>query len=314
MIGHPVTWVGRLISSLDHFFNRDCDSPRVRRFNGFLAVVLFLGLTGLVAQVFAKTIALLPLLIPAPGPFGTAGVNLVGAGLCALAASTCLAQRSLDTHVRAVAGALERHGLSAGRQAVARIVGRNVDTLDEAGIARAAIESLAENFSDGIVAPAFWIGLGGLSGGLLYKAINTADSMIGHRNERFAAFGYAAARLDDLVNLPASRLAALCLCLAAPFSCGTSPGAVWRIVRRDANGHPSPNAGWPEAAAAGALGLQLGGPRMYADKKVEDSWIGNGRRGADARDIRRALRLYRCACGINFCVSALPALLLIMLS
>ncbi len=167
--------------------------------------------------------------------------------------------------------------------------------LDRAGIARAAIESLAENFSDGIVAPVFWLVVAGLPGAALYKAINTADSMIGHRTPRYADFGWAAARLDDLVNLPASRLAALLLILASVLRDDASAGAAWRAVRRDAARHRSPNAGYPEAAMAGALGLSLAGPRFYAGISVEDAFIGDGRREAEAKDIRRALALYRRA-------------------
>ena len=190
-------------------------------------------------------------------------------------------------------------GLDDGRRAVALIVGRNPAALDEAGVARAAIESLAENFSDGVVAPILWTALGGLTGGALYKAINTADSMIGHRDDRHRAFGWAAARLDDLVNLPASRLAALWLVLAAALTPGASARDAARAVWRDASLHRSPNAGWPEAAIAGALGLKLAGPRVYGDTLVDDAFMGAGRREADAADIIRALKLYRAACVIQ---------------
>jgi adenosylcobinamide-phosphate synthase len=176
------------------------------------------------------------------------------------------------------------------------IVGRNPQTLDEAGVARAAIESLAENFSDGIVAPAFWLGLSGLPGIAAYKAINTADSMIGHRTPRHLAFGWAAARIDDLVNLPASRLTALLLIVAAALDRGADVGSALQAVRRDAGKHRSPNAGWPESAMAGALGLRLAGPRIYGETRVEDRWMA---------DIRRALKLYRCACGLLWALAAL---------
>jgi adenosylcobinamide-phosphate synthase len=179
------------------------------------------------------------------------------------------------------------------------IVGRNPQILDEAGVARAAIESLAENFSDGVVAPVLWTALGGLTGGALYKAVNTADSMIGHKTDRYAAFGREAARLDDLINLPASRLAALWLVLAAALTTGASAQEAARAVRRDASSHRSPNAGWPEAAMAGALGLKLAGPRVYGEALVEDAFMGEGRRDANGADIRRALKLYRLACVIE---------------
>ena len=181
---------------------------------------------------------------------------------------------------------------------MSRIVGRDTGTLDEAGVARAAIESLAENFSDAVVAPVLWLFIAALPGIALYKAINTADSMIGHLTPRYQAFGWAAARLDDLVNLPASRLSALLLVAAAALRNDASAKEAWRTVRRDASHHRSPNAGYPEAAMAGALGLSLAGPRVYAGVRVEDAMMGNGRREAKASDIRRALALYRYADGI----------------
>jgi adenosylcobinamide-phosphate synthase len=174
-------------------------------------------------------------------------------------------------------------------------------------VARAAIESLAENFSDGVVAPAFWMSVAGLPGGAAYKAINTADSMIGHRTERYAAFGWAAARVDDLVNLPASRLSASLLILAAAVT-GESPRGAVQAVYRDASRHRSPNAGWPEAAMAGALGFSLAGPRVYGDTRVDDAFMGNGRRDATAADITRALRLYKAACLAQWLLLGLIAL------
>jgi adenosylcobinamide-phosphate synthase len=192
---------------------------------------------------------------------------------------------------------------------VAHIVGRDPHALDEAGVARAAIESLAENFSDGVVAPAFWLAAAGLPGGAAYKAINTADSMIGHRTARHDAFGWAAARLDDLVNLPASRLSALLLVAAAAASPGASAAKAWRAVIRDAPRHRSPNAGYPEAAMAGALGLALAGPRVYGGVRVEDAVMGDGRRDATAADIRAALRLYRRADAMLIALVAVAALL-----
>jgi adenosylcobinamide-phosphate synthase len=278
-IGHPVTWIGRLIAWLDRALNRETTAPQARRAAGVAAILILLAIVG--ALAFLLQSALLRL------PFGILAAALV--------ASTLVAQRSLHRHVADVAAALEKGGVAAGRQAVAHIVGRDTEALDTAGVARAAIESLAENFSDAIVAPVFWMAIGGLPGAALYKAINTADSMIGHRTERYEAFGWAAARLDDLVNLPASRLCALLLVAAAALSRNGSAGAAWRAVRRDAPKHRSPNAGYPEAAVAGALGLSLAGPRAYGGAHVEDALMGDGRREAVAADIRRALALYRTA-------------------
>jgi adenosylcobinamide-phosphate synthase len=214
-------------------------------------------------------------------------------------ASTLVAQRSLYEHVAAVADALDARGLEAGRETVAKIVGRDTRELDEAGVARAAIESLAENFSDGVVATSFWGVFLGLPGMVAYKAINTADSMIGQRTPRHEAFGYAAAKVDDVVNLPASRLAALWIAIAARLHEDADAGRALATVRRDADNHRSPNAGWPEAAMAGALGLKLSGPRFYQGALTEDEWIGEGRREANSADIRRALALYKTACSVE---------------
>jgi adenosylcobinamide-phosphate synthase len=185
------------------------------------------------------------------------------------------------------------------------IAGRDPDALDEAAVCRAAIESLAENASDGVTAPALWFLLGDLPGMIGYKAINTADSMIGHMSERHRAFGWAAARLDDLVNLPASRLTGLMFVAAAALVPGASAASAWRALWRDAPKHRSPNAGWPEAAMAGALGLKLAGPRVYAGIAVDDHWMGDGRAEATAQDIAHALLIYRVAFGSALLVLAL---------
>ena len=291
-IGHPVTWIGKLIGWLDHGLNREAASFATRKAMSVLALLL------LIAIVIAVS-ALIQHLCLSFGPLGLIPL--------ALLASTLIAQRSLYEHVARVAEGLEREGLEGGRRAVSMIVGRNPQTLDEAGVSRAAIESLAENFSDGIVAPALWLGAGGLPGIAAYKAINTADSMSGHRTPRHLAFGWAAARLDDLVSLPASRLTALLLVASAALDREADAGGAWRAVKRDASKHRSPNAGWPEAAMAGALGLRLAGPRVYGATRVEDHWMGNGRAEATAADIRRALALYRRACHLLWTLAALMA-------
>jgi adenosylcobinamide-phosphate synthase len=278
-IGHPVIWMGHLIGALDRLLNVEAASALARRAAGIIAVALLLLAVGAIALVLQSALFRLPF----------------GLLVTAMLASTLIAQRSLHRHVADVAFALETDGIEAGRRAVAHIVGRDTEALDAAGVARAAIESLAENFSDGVVAPVLYLAIAGLPGAALYKAINTADSMIGHRTPRYEAFGWAAARLDDLVNLPASRLAALLLVLAACLKSDASSGDAWRAVWRDASRHRSPNAGYPEAAMAGALGLALAGPRVYGGVRVEDGTMGNGRRDAKAHDIRRALSLYRWA-------------------
>ncbi|MGT2478218.1 adenosylcobinamide-phosphate synthase CbiB [Methylobacterium oryzae CBMB20] len=280
--GHPVTWIGRLIAALERGLNRG--TALRRRVAGCLALALLLAAVGSAALAVA---ALAGLAGPLPA--------LLVLGLLS---ASLPAQRSLHQHVAAVETALRAGGLESGRRAVAMIVGRDPDRLDEAAVCRAAIESLAENFSDGIVAPAFWIGCLGLPGGALYKAVNTADSMIGHRSPRYEAFGWAAARLDDGVNLPASRLAGLLIAGAAALRGAEARGAL-RAMVRDARRHRSPNAGWPESAMAGALGLRLAGPRIYDGTLVPDAHMGDGREAATADDIARALTLYRTACWLQ---------------
>ncbi|PJI43303.1 adenosylcobinamide-phosphate synthase CbiB [Ferrovibrio sp.] len=280
-IRHPVVWIGALIGLLERHLNNPARSNLLRRLGGIVALVVLLVAVWYVVSVI-RTV--LHSLLPADAWI-----------LEAVLAASLLASRNLWNHVIAVARGLERDGIDGGRAAVAMIVGRDPESLDEAGVSRAAIESLAENFSDGVVAPAFWLAIGGLPGIALYKAINTADSMIGHRSDRYRAFGWAAARLDDLVNLPASRLSALLLIVAAAILPGASATNAFTTVERDAGRHRSPNAGWPEAAMAGALGLKLAGPRRYAEGMVDDHWMGDGRSDASAADIRRALRLYAIA-------------------
>jgi adenosylcobinamide-phosphate synthase len=292
-IGHPVTWMGQMIAVLDRALNHETMSDANRRAAGVAALLAIIGVPAIIGYVVERGALVLPL----------------GIVVAAIIASTLIAQRSLREHVARVAAALEHDGVAAGRAAVAHIVGRDPDALDEAGVARAAIESLAENFSDGVVAPAFWLAAAGLAGGAAYKAINTADSMIGHRTPRHDAFGWAAARLDDLVNLPASRLSALLIVAAATVSPDASAAQAWRAVVRDAPRHRSPNAGYPEAAMAGALGLALAGPRVYGGVRIEDAVMGYGRRDATAADIRAALRLYQRADAMLIALFAIAALL-----
>jgi adenosylcobinamide-phosphate synthase len=297
-IGHPVIWIGHFISLLDRTLNRPTATDRARRILGCITLILLVGIPAGFAYALEALVGALPF----------------GILVTAVLASSLLAQRSLASHVKAVAQALEREGLSYGRKAVSMIVGRDPERLDEAAVCRAAIESLAENFSDGIVAPAFWLGAGGLAGGVAYKAANTADSMIGHRSPKYLAFGWAAARFDDLINLPASRLTAMLLVTAACLVPGANPRTAWRAVLRDAKKHRSPNAGWPEAAMAGALGLALNGPRAYGGVMVDDAFMGEGgRRDATASDIRRALKLYWTADTLLIALTGVVAITMIII-
>jgi adenosylcobinamide-phosphate synthase len=285
---HPVAWIGWLIARLDAALNHEAHGFARRKAMGVVALALLLGVTG--AAAFALDRALRAL----PGHPWTSG----------LIASVLIAQNSLYVHVARVRAAFASGGLPAARKAVSMIVGRDPDSLDEAGVARAAIETTAENFSDGVVAPVFWFALLGLPGLVLYKAINTADSMIGHRSPRHEAFGWAAARLDDVVNLAPARLAGVLVALAAPLA-GGSPRAALGVMWRDARLHKSPNAGWPEAAMAGALGLALAGPRRYGARLVDDPFLNaQGRADATPDDIARALKVMVGACALQFALLA----------
>ncbi|NDV88284.1 cobalamin biosynthesis protein [Aurantimonas aggregata] len=275
---HPVVLIGNLIGTLDRRLNREALGETARRRRGVLAITLLV--TGALLTGF-----LLAALFAAAGPLGLV--------LEAVVLAIFLAQKSLIDHVRAVADALDGEGITAGRRAVAMIVGRDPEQLDAAGVSRAAIESLAENASDGIVAPLLWYLVLGLPGLIAYKVVNTADSMIGHMSERHRAFGWAAAKMDDVVNWPAARLTALLFALAAGLGRKAGIGTVWAVTRRDAPSHRSPNAGWPEAAMAAALGLSLGGPRRYGEIMVEAPMLNpQGRREAESADIRAGIALF----------------------
>jgi len=280
IVPHPVALAGRVIGFFDRRLNRPQRSEKSRRERGIVTVVILVGTAaalGWILHVLCRS-------------------SVVGALVEALAVAILVAQKSLYDHVVAVAEALQTGGLAAGRAAVRHIVGRDPDRLDAPGVARAAIESLAENFSDGVVAPVFWYLLLGLPGLFLYKMANTLDSMLGHRSARYASFGWAAARLDDLVNLVPAPLSGALLCGAAIFAERATPRRAWAILLRDGRKHHSPNAGWPEAAMAGALGLALAGPRHYAEGSVPDPWLGDGTPVAAPDDIARASRLYSLAC------------------
>ena len=274
-VGHPVGLFARMIAAGERWGNRPAWAPALRRGAGVLTVVALLAVVG--GGAWAVQAAALAC-------FGRGGWLVV-----AVLAWPALAQRSLDDHVRAVARPLAAGDLASARRAVSMIVGRDTADLDSDGVARAAIESLAESFCDGVVAPLFWLVVGGLPGVWAYKALNTADSMIGHPEPPLRAFGWAAARGDDLANLLPARMAGVVLCLAC--------GGGWRILWRDCRRHASPNAGWPEAAMAGALSVRLAGPISYDGVLRDKAWIGDGRPAGQA-DMARALVIYRRACAI----------------
>ena len=271
---HPVAGAGRAIDALEQRWNQPSRPDSERRMLGIATLALVGGGAALAGVLANRTLR----------PQGRAG----GAALTLLA-TTGLAQRSLYQHVQAVLRALERSDLAAARTAVGRIVGRDTQHLGEGGVAAAALESLAESFNDGVVAPAFWLAAAGLPGLAAYKAVNTADSLIGHREPRWKSFGWASARADDAMNLAPARLAGALLCAAG--------GAGWRVMARDAGKHASPNAGWPEAAMAGALGVRLGGPATYDGELTPRPSFGDGP-PPGAADLRRGLDLYLKACGL----------------
>lgn len=272
-IGHPVTWLGALVSVLEARLNTGPDDRRFR--TGALC-------TGLTVLAAALPAVLAQSLLPTGAPGWLIG---------GLLAWPLIATRAMHDHVADVARPLMQGDLGAARHAVSMIVGRDPAQLDSHAIARAATESLAENTSDGIVAPVFWGVVAGLPGIAAYKAINTLDSMIGHRNDRYEQFGKCAARLDDLVNLVPARLTGLLFALAALRHMPRAVGVMWR----DAGKHRSPNAGWPEGAMAGALGIRLSGPRVYGTTRVAEPWLNAGCPDPTPRDLGRALSLYRRA-------------------
>lgn len=290
-IGHPVTWLGALISALDRGLNREGARPAHRRAAGALTVLLVTAAAALPAALAQAAI-----LQAVPAPWAAAA--LLGA-----LAWPLVAARSLHEHVAAVARPLAAGDIEAARQAVSMIVGRDPSRLDAPGIARAGLESLAENTSDGVIAPLFWGALLGLPGIAAYKAINTMDSMIGHRTKRHEDFGKAAARLDDLVNLAPARLTGLLFAATSP-----RPRESLRVMARDAGAHRSPNAGWPEGAMAGGLGIRLSGPRIYADRVAEEPWLNAGAPDPGPGVLGEGLRLYTRAMALAGALLAALAL------
>ena len=273
---HPAVLMGRLIGWLDETFNTGAE----QRAKGAACLTFALGCAVLIGFVLA-----------ALGPIAEV-----------VFAAILLAQRSLSDHVSAVAKGLQ-NSLPEGRAAVAMIVSRDTSDMTEAQTARAAIESAAENMSDGVIAPAFWFLIGGLPAMLAYKMINTADSMIGYRTPRHHAFGWAAARTDDLVNILPARITAVLITIAAwQWD--------WAAIRSDARLHKSPNAGWPEAAMARALGIALAGPRAYDGRLQDFPWVnGADRKALTADDIEASLAILWKAWGMMFTLCVLLAIL-----
>jgi len=288
-ITHPIVLFGKAVSFADKQLNIESDADSTQYKKGAMAICLLILLALLVGLALGWVIEL---------------VGWLGLFIELFIVFVLLAQKSLADHVGAVAVGLRENGLEGGRAAVGMIVGRDPDTLNQSGVCRAAIESLAENFSDGVVAPAFWYAVFGLPGIIVYKMINTADSMIAYKNEKYLWFGRVAAQIDDLANWVPARLSALLIAMG-----GASAHAL-KVAFQDAGLHRSPNAGWPEAAMAGASGLALGGPRVYSYETVQQAWLnGAGKRELAAQDIEATLWIFNKSC---FALWAIVLALLIL--
>ena len=277
-VKHPVVLFGKAIDIADKQLNTKDKSSFEKRRDGFVAIAVLMVVAALAGYVVHWVASSL-------GPFGLVAEAVV--------ASVFLAQKSLIDHVAAVANGLRHGGLEGGRKAVSMIVGRDPQTLDEGGVSRAAIESLAENSSDGVIAPAFWLLVGGLPGLFAYKMLNTADSMIGHMNDRYRDFGRASAKIDDAANWIPARLTGVMLVVAGSFLIGPAKALhAFGLMLRDARLHRSPNAGWPESAMAALTGLALAGPRVYhGDVANEPMLNAAGRRDAGPDDIDKAISI-----------------------
>lgn len=295
-VPHPVVLFGKAIGTMDRFLNGKRLSAGIRRFSGAAGIAVLLAASLFLGFLLHRLLA----------PLG-----IIGALIEVVIVAVFLAQKSLHDHVRAVSIGLRQGGIEGGRQAVSMIVGRDPATLDEPAVCRAGIESLAENFSDGVVAPAFWYALLGLPGLFAYKMLNTADSMIGHKNEKYLDFGRASARLDDLANWPAARLSILFIAAGAWMARGRAAARLAiGTALRDAGLHRSPNSGWPEAAMAGALGIGLAGPRIYGGTRVDEPMMNaSGRTVAAVADIDLSLRIFYAACAALAAAVLLAALL-----
>lgn len=268
-IPHPVIWYGRLISYFDSKFNLETDSDSLQKQKGLISLVFFVAIAlsiGLVIQGFFSL-------------FGSIGFLLL-----VLVSTTGLAQLSLDTHVQRVYKDLLKKDLEAARQSVSMIVGRDPENLSEEQVVTAALESLSESFNDGVVAPAFWLLAGGLPGLAVYKIANTADSMIGHRDLKYKNFGWASAKFDDLLNYIPARISGLLIVIAC------RRGLISML--RQAKLHDSPNAGWPESAMAGGLGIKLGGPATYSGEVLMRPIFGSGEYPT-LKDFKKGIRISR---------------------
>jgi adenosylcobinamide-phosphate synthase len=302
---HPVRLMGRAIGVFEDILRRFCSSPRGERFSGILLVL------AIVLPVYLVSVLAMEYL----GRLSSAVTALIASAVLIYLTATTIAARELIFSVRQVIVAIEAGDLEAGRRHVSMIVGRDTNSLDERSVLKAAIESLAENLSDGVVAPLFYLAIGGLPLALAYKAVNTLDSMVGYKNDRYRYFGWAAARFDDIANyLPARLTGALISASILLFSLLRQPDKAFRrasrsfaVMLRDGRKHPSPNSGFPEAAMAGALGIRLGGPSTYGGIACEKPFIGDGRTSDFVNAAKRALSLAHTTAVAAMLLAALAA-------
>ncbi len=282
-IPHPVVLIGKAVTLADDRLNiqSDTDDEKIKKGSIAIAILIIASLGfALVLQIFLQKI------------------GAIGIALEAVIVFVFIAQRSLYDHVEAIQSALQSGGLKEGRKAVALIVGRDPNFLDKTGVCRAAIESLAENFSDGVVAPAFWYAVFGLPGLFAYKIINTADSMIAYKNEKYLHFGRTTAIIDDLANWLPARISVFLIAAGSGVINGLKAmrNSV-SVTLRDAGLHRSPNAGWPESAMAGGANIALGGPRQYANETVDQAFINAaGKRKLEVSDISKTLKIFSASC------------------
>lgn len=275
---HPVRFIGRSIESLESFFRGFARTPAREKAAGIILVLTIVGAS------YAVVHALLVLC----GYFS----RLLAILFSVLLAWTTLATKSLAQAAGEVYQPLANGDRVVARNKLSMIVGRDTQELPERDIVRATVETIAENASDGVIAPLFYLALGGPALAMAYKAVNTLDSMIGHRNERYRNFGWAAARLDDVANFIPARITGALICFAAALRAPRSAlFSAWRIMLRDGAKHPSPNSGWPEAAMAGALGVRLGGTSAYGGIPSTRPYLGENIRELEAVDIPRSVRL-----------------------
>jgi adenosylcobinamide-phosphate synthase len=280
---HPVVFFGKIISTLDRHLNRIRDNRRMRKRFGILALIIMLALVLIIGVVLSSV-------------FRQFGV--IGFVIEVIIVAMLIAQKSMSDHIKNIIAPLSSGDIKGARYAVSMIVGRQTSEMNASDVTRSSIESLAENFSDGVVAPIFWYALLGLPGILMYKMLNTADSMIGHKTVEYEDFGWASAKLDDLANWLPARLSSLLIAVSALILIGPKSfkNVIWTVLNNSSL-HRSPNAGWPETAMAGALGIVLSGPRIYGQQTSPELYLNpTGRLDLTHLDLEKAINVFWLSC------------------